>query len=149
MPNLWRRHLRAVAICLQAAALAGCGRGEAAAVVSRADVVLTPELDLVADVVPRNTTLGVMEGQDWFLMNDSLLFNGRLIDPTTTLIKYTYYGDADFNGQVNFDDYSRTDLGFNQSRTGWLNGDYDGNGLVNFDDYSLIDLAFNTQGAVL
>ena len=64
-------------------------------------------------------------------------------------MKYTYYGDTDFNGVVNFDDYSRTDAGFNNGRTGWLNGDFDGNGIVNFDDYSLIDLAFNTQGSPL
>ena len=61
------------------------------------------------------------------------------------LVKYTYYGDTDFNGVVDFDDYSRTDAGFNQHKTGWLNGDFDGNGVVDFDDYSLIDLAFNTQ----
>jgi len=63
------------------------------------------------------------------------------------LVKYTYYGDTDFNGVVNFDDYSRTDAGFSTGKTGWLNGDFDGNGSVNFDDYALIDLAFNTQGA--
>ena len=28
-------------------------------------------------------------------------------------MKYTYYGDTDFNGVVDFDDYSRTDAGFN------------------------------------
>ena len=50
---------------------------------------------------------------------------------------------------VNFDDYGRTDAGFNFGRTGWLNGDFDGNGSVNFDDYSLIDLAFNTQESAL
>ena len=61
------------------------------------------------------------------------------------LLKTTYYGDTDFNGIVNFDDYSRTDAGFNSSRTGWFNGDFDMNDSVNFDDYSLIDLAFNTQ----
>jgi hypothetical protein len=60
-------------------------------------------------------------------------------------VKYTYYGDTDFNGTVNFDDYVRTDSGFNNHRTGWLNGDFDLNGNVNFDDYVLIDLAFNTQ----
>ena len=59
-------------------------------------------------------------------------------------MKYTYYGDTDFNGVVNFDDYSRTDAGFNGNESGWLNGDFDANGAVNFDDYSLIDLAFNT-----
>jgi hypothetical protein len=50
---------------------------------------------------------------------------------------------------VNFDDYSRTDAGFNNNRSGWLNGDFDGNNIVNFDDYSLIDLAFNTQNGSL
>ena len=65
------------------------------------------------------------------------------------LVKYTYYGDADFNGIVNFDDYSRIDAGFNNSRSGWLNGDFDGNGIVDFDDYALIDLAFNTQAGKL
>ena len=65
------------------------------------------------------------------------------------LIKYTWYGDTDFNGTVDFDDYSRTDSGFNAHKTGWLNGDFDDNGVVDFDDYSLIDLAFNTQGGAL
>jgi len=65
------------------------------------------------------------------------------------LVKYTYYGDTDFNGAVDFDDYSRTDGGFNNHRTGWLNGDFDGNGGVDFDDYSLIDQAFNTQTSPL
>jgi hypothetical protein len=64
-------------------------------------------------------------------------------------VKYTYYGDTDFNGVVNFDDYVRTDNGFNNHLSGWMNGDFDGNGQVNFDDYVLIDIAFNTQGSVL
>jgi hypothetical protein len=43
----------------------------------------------------------------------------------------------------------RTDNGFNNHLSGWLNGDFDGNGAVNFDDYVLIDLAFNTQSGTL
>jgi hypothetical protein len=65
------------------------------------------------------------------------------------LVKYTYYGDADFNGSVDFDDYVRTDGGFNTGGLHWLTGDYDGNGAVDFDDYVLLDLGFNTQGASL
>jgi hypothetical protein len=76
-------------------------------------------------------------------------FTGQTIDTTALLIKYTYYGDADFNGKVNFDDYVRTDAGFNNHRSGWLNGDYNYNDEVSFDDYVLIDLGFNTQGAPL
>ncbi|CAN5579601.1 hypothetical protein BH09PLA1_BH09PLA1_04790 [soil metagenome] len=56
-------------------------------------------------------------------------------------------GDADHNGVVNFDDYARIDLGFNQQLQGLSNGDFNYDGVVNFDDYALIDLAFNTQGA--
>jgi hypothetical protein len=63
-----------------------------------------------------------------------------------TLLRYTYYGDADRNGVVNFDDYARTDLGFSTSRTGWSNGDFNYDNVINFDDYALIDLAFNSQG---
>ena len=99
---------------------------------------------------PKNTTLGVMEASDFkSIYGPDALFAGEAIDSSAVLVKYTYYGDADFNGVVNFDDYSRTDAGFNFGRTGWLNGDFDGNGTVNFDDYSLIDLAFNTQGGGL
>jgi hypothetical protein len=65
-------------------------------------------------------------------------------------MKYTYYGDTDLNGVVNFDDYARTDAGFNSgTASDWFHGDFDYNGQVNFDDYSLIDNAFNTQSGTL
>src|SRR4051812_42789557 len=83
------------------------------------------------------------------IFGPSTTFAGEAIDSTAVLVKYTYYGDADFNGIVNFDDYVRTDDGFNNHRSGWLNGDFDLNGTVNFDDYVLIDLAFNTQSGTL
>ena len=50
------------------------------------------------------------------------------MDNTAVLVKYTYYGDADFSGLVTFDDYARIDAGFSGSHTGWLNGDFDGSG---------------------
>ncbi|MBC8107291.1 MAG: DUF3131 domain-containing protein [Anaerolineae bacterium] len=95
---------------------------------------------------PKNRTLGAMEATDYqSIYGPGATFNGQAIDASTVLVKFTYYGDADFNDVVDFDDYSRTDGGFNDGRTGWLNGDFDGNGIVDFDDYSLIDQAFNTQ----
>ena len=99
---------------------------------------------------PKNTTLGVMESSDFkAIYGNAAPFAGQTIDATSVLVKYTYYGDTDFNGRVNFDDYVRTDAGFNSHAFGWLNGDFDGNGTVNFDDYVLIDLAFNTQSGTL
>jgi hypothetical protein len=98
------------------------------------------------DNAAHNTTLGAIEAADY---PGGSTFDGEPLDATMVLVKYTYYGDTDFNGKVNFDDYVRTDNGFNNHLSGWTNGDFDGNGLVNFDDYVLIDLAFNTQGPVL
>src|SRR5204863_5362528 len=96
------------------------------------------------------TTLGLMEASEFQSINGAAAtFDGEPIDTTAVLVKYTYYGDADFNGKVNFDDYVRTDNGFNNHLSGWMNGDFDLNGQVNFDDYVLIDLAFNTQTGTL
>jgi hypothetical protein len=99
---------------------------------------------------PKNTSLGAIEGSSFHaIYGAGATFDGETFDDTSVLIKYTYYGDTDFNGVVNLDDYSRTDNGYVTNKTGWLNGDFDGNGAVNLDDYSLIDLAFNTQGVAL
>jgi hypothetical protein len=97
---------------------------------------------------PKNKTLGTLAGAEYISVAGTS-FDGYTIAPSDVVVKYTYYGDTDFNGLVNFDDYSRTDAGFNNGRSGWLNGDFDYNGTVNFDDYSLIDNAFNTQSGSL
>jgi T5SS/PEP-CTERM-associated repeat protein len=94
------------------------------------------------------TTLGVLNGSEYLTVSAST-FDGDVVAASDVLIKYTYYGDTDLNGVVNFDDYARIDSGFNNNRSGWVNGDFDYNGVVNFDDYAFIDLAFNTQGSPL
>jgi hypothetical protein len=99
---------------------------------------------------PKNTTLGLLSGTEYKTVHGPAgTFDGFTIADSDLLIKYTYYGDTDFNGVVDFDDYSRTDSGFNNNKSGWFNGDFDYNGIVDFDDYSLIDLAFNTQSGTL
>jgi hypothetical protein len=96
------------------------------------------------------TTLGLLSGAEYIsLYGAGATFDSMSVASTDSLIKYTYYGDTDFNGVVDFDDYSRIDNGFSNFSSGWLNGDFDGNNVVDFDDYSLIDLAFNTQGGTL
>jgi hypothetical protein len=96
------------------------------------------------------TTLGVLSGAEYHALSGATAtFDGLTFTDTAALVKYTWYGDSDFNGKVNFDDYVRIDNGFNNHLTGWLNGDFDLNGTVNFDDYVLIDLAFNTQSGTL
>ncbi|MBC8107075.1 MAG: autotransporter-associated beta strand repeat-containing protein, partial [Anaerolineae bacterium] len=98
------------------------------------------------DRIVRNTTLGTLNGSEFLAMNGvDAVFDDFSVSPSDVLVKYTYNGDTDFNGVVDFDDYSRIDGGFNNQLTGWVNGDFDYNGIVDFDDYSLIDFAFNTQ----
>jgi len=58
------------------------------------------------------TTLGVLRGADYRAVNGTE-FDGFLVANTDTVVKYTWYGDTDLNGRVNFDDYVRTDNGFN------------------------------------
>ncbi|MBC8106732.1 MAG: PEP-CTERM sorting domain-containing protein [Anaerolineae bacterium] len=97
-----------------------------------------------------STTLGVLSGAEYrSIHGPSIAFDGFSVADSDVLVKYTYYGDTDLNGIIDFDDYSRIDAGFNNNRTGWMNGDSDLNGIVDFDDYSLVDLAFNTQSGTL
>jgi hypothetical protein len=76
------------------------------------------------------------------------LFEGQNPAANDVLVRVTYYGDADLNGQVDGGDYSKTDNGFNTkmgTTAGWTNGDYNYDGAVDGGDYALIDNAFALQ----
>jgi predicted alpha-1,2-mannosidase len=89
------------------------------------------------------TALGVIDE------TASSIFDGQNLLPGDVLIKYTYYGDTDFNGKVDGSDYSRVDYGFLHHLSGWNNGDFNYDGVVNGSDYTLMDNAFNSQAVVL
>jgi autotransporter-associated beta strand protein len=76
-------------------------------------------------------------------------FEGQSVAATDVLVKYTYYGDANLDGQVSSADYTLIDNGFLSHATGWQNGDFNYDSTINGSDYTLIDNAFNTQGAQL
>jgi autotransporter-associated beta strand protein len=76
-------------------------------------------------------------------------FEGISVGAGDVLVKYTYYGDTNLDGQVDGTDYSRIDNGYLQGLTGWYNGDFNYDGVINGSDYTLIDNAYNTQGASL
>ncbi len=98
----------------------------------------------------RITTLAAVLNDDG-TGTDTALFNsfdGQSVVDGDVLVKYTLYGDADLNGQVDAVDYEAIDNGLNMGLVGWQNGDFNGDGKINGDDYTLIDNAFNTQGLV-
>jgi len=77
-------------------------------------------------------------------------FDGVAVNGNAVLVKTTYYGDHDLDGDVDADDYAAIDAGFAQNLTGWFNGDNDySGGKPNSDDYFRIDRTYSGQGAAL
>jgi hypothetical protein len=85
------------------------------------------------------------------LFNGSHHYDGITPGAADILVKSTYYGDANLDGQVTSADYTLIDAGYlsHGTLTGWLNGDFNYDNVINGSDYTLIDNAFNTQGASL
>ena len=78
-------------------------------------------------------------------------FSGEVVDANAVLVKYTYNGDANFDGRINSDDYFRIDSGFlaQPVNPGYRDGDFNYDNRINSDDYFLIDSAFLGQGVPL
>jgi hypothetical protein len=77
--------------------------------------------------------------------------NGRPVDDTAVLVKFTYVGDANLDGQVDSLDYERVDLAIGNSGVfGVAQGDLNYDGNVDALDYEQIDLNIgNGVGAPL
>ena len=73
------------------------------------------------------------------------------------LLKYTYTGDANADGRIDADDYTRADRGFLSRQDpsplnnlhGWLNGDFNYDETIDILDYFQIDRAMALQGSPL
>jgi len=101
----------------------------------------------------RNTGLAAINdsGSGGALMG---AFDGVPVDANAILIKYTYDGDSDLDGDVDADDYARIDGGFAQRNSvgfvaSYRNGDLDYSNSINSDDFFVIDRAFSSQGSAL
>jgi hypothetical protein len=92
-------------------------------------------------------SLGVISSNDGSANPIYSTFDNQTVVITDVLVKFTYIGDANIDGQVDGSDYTRIDNGFNNHLTGWINGDFNYDGVVDGSDYTLIDNAFNTQAA--
>jgi hypothetical protein len=80
------------------------------------------------------------------LFDNSLIsageWNGEPIGASAIVGKYTYFGDANFDGQVSGDDYTMIDSNLNTTPPmglDWLSGDMNLDGIVTGDDYTTID----------
>jgi hypothetical protein len=69
------------------------------------------------------------------------MWRGQVVDDTTLLVKYTWGGDADLDGDLDGDDYFWIDTNAASSGSvfGFANGDFDYDGDIDGDDYFIID----------
>ena len=99
---------------------------------------------LTASSASAITTLGAILNGSRFTT-----FSGQGVSPDDVLVKYTYFGDTNFDGRVSIADYLAADRGAARGQSGWANGDVDYSGIVDGADFFLIDNAFLNQGGVL
>jgi hypothetical protein len=76
-------------------------------------------------------------------------FDGVAVGANDILVKYTYLGDTDLDGDVDATDLSRALQGLNGGGTGWNFGDVNYDGVVNMLDIGRIVAAQRGQGSPL
>jgi hypothetical protein len=98
------------------------------------------------------TTLAIAEASEVFFLGagDTAPFGGVSVDATAVVIKYTWAGDANFDGVVDAADYGVVDnwVQFPGSG-GYFNGDFNYDGLIDASDYGIIDNTVQLQGEPL
>jgi hypothetical protein len=72
-------------------------------------------------------------------------FGGLSVDTSSVLVKYTYAGDANLDGQVDITDLGNLATAW-QTNAPWTGGDFDYSGLVDITDLGM--LATNWQAGV-
>jgi ELWxxDGT repeat protein len=98
------------------------------------------------------TDLGVAEASDVLGLapGQTATWSGQAVDATTVIVKYTYAGDANLDGQVTGDDYSAIDFSILVPDSfGWSAGDFNFDGVISGDDYAAIDFAILAQSTPL
>lgn len=98
------------------------------------------------------TAIAWAEAADLLGLSDATTadWNGQTVDATSLLLKCTYYGDLNFDGRVNGDDYTLIDRARAAGLPAkWINGDVNYDGSISAADYALMDAAFLHQGGVL
>lgn len=93
------------------------------------------------------TSIGIAEAGDLGITS----FAGQTVDSTTVLIRFTYVGDSDLDGDVDNADFGQFFSHFQQTGQTWFTGDFDYDGDVDNSDFGLFFATFNLPplGAVL
>ncbi len=89
--------------------------------------------------------LGYAEATDLFTAFPAT-FSGQSVDSTAVVIKHTFFGDHDLNGNVNLTDFNRLAANFGQTNRRWIHGDNDYNQTINLADFNKLASTFGASG---
>jgi hypothetical protein len=115
--------------------------GPAGTLVDNLRVSLLAGRIIASSAVGQTTGLGY--GDNALLSKGS--FAGQTVDATSLLIKFTYFGDSDLDGDVDVADLGALATHWQVDGT-WTGGDFDYNGVVDVNDLGL--LAGNWQAGI-
>jgi hypothetical protein len=96
-----------------------------------------------ADISRR--AVGFAESADLFTSFPAT-FGGQSVDNTSVVLGYTYYGDANLDGQVNLGDFNRLAANFGQGGRRWAHGDMNFDGTINLFDFNQLATNFGSAG---
>jgi hypothetical protein len=111
---------------------------------------LTSSAAAAASATASKTALGYGEASVVGLGGGT--FSGQAVDGTAVLIRYTYAGDANFDGTVDTTDFNNLASNFSQSGKMWTNGDFNYDNTVDSVDFNLLASNFSktlaAQGSI-
>ena len=87
------------------------------------------------------TALGYADASDLFTSFPAL-WNGTVINESSMLVRYTAFGDANLDGQVNLADFNALAANFGGGERVWSQGDFNYDGVVNLNDFNVMAANF-------
>ncbi|MEI8197575.1 MAG: matrixin family metalloprotease, partial [Phycisphaerae bacterium] len=91
--------------------------------------------------------LGIMTGANFLALYPGGTFRGQSVSSSDILLRYTYAGDANFDGHITAADFAQIDANYLKHTVNptWLQGDFNYDNTIDYKDFALIDYAFAHQ----
>jgi autotransporter-associated beta strand protein len=93
-----------------------------------------------ASLAPHRTGLGYADAAAIGVAGGT--FSGQAVGANAVVVRYTYAGDGNLDGQVNTVDFNVLAANFNSTAKAWVNGDFNYDGIVNALDFNAIATNF-------
>ena len=102
---------------------------------------------ITSSLLSPGSALGYAEAADVLTFTaGGATFVGESVDPTTVLVRFTFTGDVNLDGAVDFVDLARLAQNYNQiAGETWSSGDFNHDGAVDFNDLAALAQNYNSS----